>query len=56
MSFEHPMSKMRAMPRVDSEGAMCGANFKVDVFSRVISIPRVGSETNWTEWDTQRGK
>jgi len=51
MSFEHPMNKMRAMPRIDSEGAMCGANFKVDVYSRVNSIPRVGSETNWTDWN-----
>lgn len=52
MSFEHPMNKMRAMPRVDSEGVMCGANFKVDKYTRVNSIPRVGSETNWTQWDS----
>lgn len=51
MSFEHPMNKIRAMPRVDSEGVMCGANFKVDKYSRVNSIPRRGSETNWTQWD-----
>lgn len=51
MSFEHPMNKMKAMPRIDSEGAMCGANFNVDKFTRVNSIPRVGSATNWsTEW------
>ncbi|KAL6967854.1 hypothetical protein U1Q18_033664 [Sarracenia purpurea var. burkii] len=37
MSFEHPMNKLKAMPRVDSEGAMCGVNFKVDVFSRVLT-------------------
>lgn len=48
MSFEHPMNKIRAMPRTDSEGVICGANFKVDVYTRVNSIPRVGSETNWT--------
>lgn len=53
MSFEHPMNKLRAMPRVDSEGVMCGANFKVDLYSRVNSIPRVGSETNWVEWNTE---
>jgi hypothetical protein len=52
MSFEHPMYKMKAMPRIDSEGAMCGANFKVDKYARVNSIPRVGSETNWTAWDS----
>lgn len=52
MNFEHPMNKMRAMPRVDSEGVMCGANFKVDMYSRVDSIPRVGSEANWSDWNT----
>ncbi|KAE9458124.1 hypothetical protein C3L33_09966, partial [Rhododendron williamsianum] len=52
MSFEHPMNKMKAMPRIDSEGAMCGANFKVDVYTRVNSIPRTGSATNWTDWDS----
>jgi len=51
MSFEHPMHKLKAMPRIDSEGAMCGANFKVDKFARVNSIPRVGSQSNWMEWD-----
>ncbi|GAA0160478.1 hypothetical protein LIER_39050 [Lithospermum erythrorhizon] len=50
MSFEHPMNKIRAMPRVDSEGVMCGANFKVDLYTRVNSIPRVGSEANWADW------
>jgi len=52
MSFEHPMNKMKAMPRIDSEGAMCGANFKVDVYNRVNSIPRRGSEANWADWDS----
>ncbi|KAG6777021.1 hypothetical protein POTOM_016819 [Populus tomentosa] len=47
MSFEHPGSKMKALPRIDSEGTMCGANFKVDVQSRIGSMPRVGSEANW---------
>ncbi|XP_050207417.1 stem-specific protein TSJT1-like [Mercurialis annua] len=46
-SFEHPMSKLQAMPRIDSEGAMCGANFKVDKQVRISSMPRVGSEANW---------
>ncbi|KAK6131561.1 hypothetical protein DH2020_034701 [Rehmannia glutinosa] len=53
MSFEHPMNKLRAMPRVDSEGVMCGANFKVDLYFRVNSIPRVGSEANWVDWNSQ---
>ncbi|KAG6756470.1 stem-specific protein TSJT1-like [Populus alba x Populus x berolinensis] len=52
MSFEHPMNKVRAMPRTDSEGFLCGANFKVDVFTRINSLPRRGSEANWTEWES----
>ncbi|KAL4290057.1 hypothetical protein GQ457_14G009990 [Hibiscus cannabinus] len=47
MSFEHPRSKMKAMPRIDSEGVMCGADFKADAGSRIGSMPRVGSEANW---------
>ncbi|PON36790.1 Nucleophile aminohydrolase, N-terminal [Parasponia andersonii] len=50
MSFEHPTKKMKAMPRIDSEGMMCGANFKVDAQSRVQGMPRVGSEANWAPW------
>lgn len=46
-SFEHPKNKLKAMPRIDSEGAMCGASFKVDVSSKKASMPRVGSEANW---------
>ena len=41
---------MKAMPRIDSEGVMCGANFKVDKQSRIPSMPRVGSEANWATW------
>ncbi|KAF5730661.1 stem-specific protein TSJT1 [Tripterygium wilfordii] len=52
MSFEHPMNKIRAMPRIDSEGVLCGANFKVDKYTRVDSLPRRGSAANWTEWDS----
>ncbi|GMI77612.1 HYPOXIA RESPONSE UNKNOWN PROTEIN 54 [Hibiscus trionum] len=47
MSFEHPRNQMKAMPRIDSEGVMCGADFKVDDRSRTGSMPRVGSEANW---------
>ncbi|KAJ7968538.1 stem-specific protein TSJT1-like [Quillaja saponaria] len=51
-SFEHPTRKMKAMPRIDSEGIMCGANFKVDVQSSISKMPRVGSEANWAAWGT----
>lgn len=50
-SFEHPMNKMKPMPRVDSEGVMCGSNFNVDYFTRVNTMPRVGSAADWTVWE-----
>lgn len=50
-SFEHPMNKLKAMPRVDSEGVMCGATFRVDKYTRINSMPRVGSAADWTAWD-----
>uniref|UniRef100_A0A453DH65 DUF3700 domain-containing protein n=1 Tax=Aegilops tauschii subsp. strangulata TaxID=200361 RepID=A0A453DH65_AEGTS len=50
--IEHPMNRLKALPRVDSEGVMCGANFKVDAFTKINSMPRVGSATNWAAtWD-----
>ncbi|KVI00975.1 stem-specific protein TSJT1-like [Cynara cardunculus var. scolymus] len=48
MSFEHPKQKMKAISRIDSEGAMCGATFKVDIHSKTQTMPRVGSEAHWT--------
>ncbi|KAI4296707.1 hypothetical protein L6164_036645 [Bauhinia variegata] len=53
MSYEYPTKKLKAMPRVDSEGVMCGANFKVDSQSHVPMMPRVGSEANWATWGSQ---
>jgi len=44
MSFEHPMNKLTVMPRIDSEGVMGVANFKVDKYARVSSITRVRSQ------------
>lgn len=49
-SFEHPLHQLKAVPRVDSSGDVCGANFKVDEGSRKESsgMPRVGSAANWS--------
>ncbi|MCL7022594.1 hypothetical protein MKW94_022245 [Papaver nudicaule] len=48
-SFEHPMNELKAMPRVDSSGEVCGATFKVDAESKKeASMPRVGSAANWS--------
>uniref|UniRef100_A0A0C9RIP4 TSA: Wollemia nobilis Ref_Wollemi_Transcript_15714_1015 transcribed RNA sequence n=1 Tax=Wollemia nobilis TaxID=56998 RepID=A0A0C9RIP4_9CONI len=47
-SYEHPLNNMKAMPRVDSKGQMCGATFVVDS-SKKASIPHVSSEANWSQ-------
>ncbi|KAL2469815.1 aluminum induced protein with YGL and LRDR motif [Abeliophyllum distichum] len=50
-SFEHPVSELKAVPRVDSSGEMCGATFKVDAESLKgkTVMPRVGSDANWSQ-------
>lgn len=49
-SFEHPLNEVKPMPRVDSQGQVCGADFKVDAGSKKDSVmPRVGSAANWSE-------
>ncbi|PON79969.1 Nucleophile aminohydrolase, N-terminal [Parasponia andersonii] len=49
-SFEHPLHQLKPVPRVDSSGDVCGANFKVDEGSRkeTSGMPRVGSAANWS--------
>ncbi|ONM09098.1 aluminum induced protein with YGL and LRDR motifs [Zea mays] len=50
-SFEHPLHEVKAVPRVDSQGQMCGSIFKVDSESKKkqdASIPRVGSAADWS--------
>ncbi|KAK1432195.1 hypothetical protein QVD17_09088 [Tagetes erecta] len=49
-SFEHPLNELKAVPRVDSSGDVCGANFKVDSDTKKESgMPRVGSAANWSQ-------
>jgi len=48
-SFEHPLNDMKPVPRVDSSGDVCGANFKVDEEAKKEGgMPRVGSSYNWS--------
>ncbi|OVA03458.1 protein of unknown function DUF3700 [Macleaya cordata] len=48
-SFEHPLNELKAMPRVDSSGEVCGATYKVDADSKKeAGMPRVGSAANWS--------
>lgn len=53
MSYEHPTRKLKPMTRIDSEGAMCGANFFVDSQSKKSMMPRVGSEANCASWGSK---
>ncbi|KAJ8765810.1 hypothetical protein K2173_015646 [Erythroxylum novogranatense] len=48
-SFEHPLNELKPVPRVDSSGQVCGANFKVDEETKKeTGMPRVGSSYNWS--------
>lgn len=52
-SYEHPLQKLKPVPRVDSQGQALGAVFKVDMAHKDLakqeSMHRVGSEANWAE-------
>lgn len=50
-SYEHPVNELKAVPRVDSSGEVCGLTFKVDEQSRKdkSGMPRVGSDANWSQ-------
>jgi asparagine synthetase B (glutamine-hydrolysing) len=50
-SYEHPVNELKAVPRVDSSGEVCGLTFKVDAETRKdkAGMPRVGSDANWSQ-------
>ncbi|XP_021902241.1 stem-specific protein TSJT1-like [Carica papaya] len=47
ISFDHPLCKVKAIAREDDNGEVCGVVFQVDLFTRLPSIPRTGSASNW---------
>ncbi|XP_010935739.1 stem-specific protein TSJT1 [Elaeis guineensis] len=48
-SFEHPLNEVKLMPRVDSQGEVCGATYEIDAQTKKeSSMPRVGSAANWS--------
>ncbi|KAF3581172.1 hypothetical protein DY000_02030493 [Brassica cretica] len=51
--FEHPENNMKAMPMINSEGVICGANFQVDDCTKINAIPRKGTEANWALANTR---
>ncbi|KAL3812560.1 hypothetical protein ACJIZ3_013828 [Penstemon smallii] len=50
-SYEQPASELKAVPRVDSSGEVCGLTFKVDEDTQKEKpgMPRVGSDANWSQ-------
>lgn len=51
-SYEHPVNELKAVPRIDSSGEVCGLTFKVDAESKKkgnLGMPRVGSDANWSQ-------
>ncbi|PON36776.1 Nucleophile aminohydrolase, N-terminal [Parasponia andersonii] len=49
ISFDHPLNKVRAIARQDDVGNICGVSFQVDFCTRLHSIPRTGSASNWAD-------
>ncbi|GKV43728.1 hypothetical protein SLEP1_g50982 [Rubroshorea leprosula] len=49
-NFEHPLNELKPVPRVDSSGQVCGADFSVDVDAKKESsgMKKVGSAANWS--------
>ncbi|XVF63041.1 hypothetical protein PTKIN_Ptkin09bG0056800 [Pterospermum kingtungense] len=49
-SFEHPLNELKPVPRVDSSGHVCGAEFSVDVEAKKepSGMKKVGSAANWS--------
>ncbi|CAA7390989.1 unnamed protein product [Spirodela intermedia] len=44
---DHPRHKVRGIRREDEDGMVNGVLFQVDMFTRLPSVPRVGSAANW---------
>lgn len=47
MHVDHPRHKVRGIRREDEDGIVNGVLFQVDLFTRLPSVPRVGSAANW---------
>ncbi|KVH89530.1 protein of unknown function DUF3700 [Cynara cardunculus var. scolymus] len=48
ISFDHPFNKVQGVVREDDGGYGSAVIFQVDLFTRLHSIPRRGSDANWT--------
>lgn len=48
MSFDHPLNKVRGVVREEDDGYTTAVIFQVDLFTRICSIPRRGSDANWS--------
>ncbi|XP_028775573.1 stem-specific protein TSJT1 [Neltuma alba] len=51
-SFDHPLHKIRAIAHEDDKGNISSVYFQVDLYSRIPSIPRTGSASNWADTAT----
>ncbi|PIA41262.1 hypothetical protein AQUCO_02300195v1 [Aquilegia coerulea] len=49
VSFDHPFNKVRAVAHEDDDGHISVIIFKVDLYTRIPSIPRTGSSANWAD-------
>ncbi|PIN19737.1 hypothetical protein CDL12_07585 [Handroanthus impetiginosus] len=56
ISFDHPLNKVRGITREDAEGNISAVIFQVDLFTRLPSIPRRGSASNWADATVVEGE
>ncbi|KAM6550304.1 hypothetical protein CsatB_000112 [Cannabis sativa] len=53
LSFDHPLNKVRAITHKDDDFEnICGVSFQVDLYTRIPSIPRSGSASNWADQES----
>lgn len=55
-SFDHPLHKVRAVTHEDDSGNILSVYFQVDLYTKIPSIPRTGSATNWADAAVVRGE
>ncbi|OIW13686.1 hypothetical protein TanjilG_08028 [Lupinus angustifolius] len=55
-SFDHPLNKVKGIAEEDEGGNIMSVYFKVDLFTRIPSIPRTGSAANWADPTEVKGE
>ena len=55
-NFDHPLHKVRGIAHEDDSGNIFGVYFQVDLYTKIPSIPRRGSASNWADTAMIKGE